>query len=58
MRINRGVPLNMEPQNKPKKEYTAPDLRVYGDLREITRNVQGNGRSDNSGFSGKTQPAF
>ncbi len=45
-------------QQSAKKPYTTPVLSLYGDIREITRNVGRNGGNDNGIGNGHdmTQP--
>lgn len=38
-----------EEQTKTKKPYRKPELLVYGNIREITRNIGSKGASDNGG---------
>ena len=40
------TPLNLDQTKKP---YHKPDVVVYGDIREITRNVGSRGTDDNAG---------
>jgi hypothetical protein len=40
-----------ETQNPPKKPYAAPQLLVYGNIREITQTSNGSG-TDNPGGGG------
>jgi len=49
--------MNEQPK-QPKKPYTTPVLSLYGDIREITRNVGRNGFNDNGVGNGHdmTQP--
>jgi hypothetical protein len=42
-------PVTDQPRNPDKKHYHKPQVIVYGNIREITRNVGPKGASDNGG---------
>jgi hypothetical protein len=42
------IAMTPKTENPPRKPYTAPQLLVYGDIREITKNSSSKGK-DSSG---------
>lgn len=48
---------NTDETELPKKPYSAPGLRVYGDIREVTKNMGGKtGMNDGGAGPDKTAP--
>jgi len=45
-------PKLTDQDNEQKKPYHKPEVIVYGNIREITRNVGSKGVSDNAGGAG------
>ena len=48
MGIKSGMSTTKKPANK-KKTYRSPELLIYGDIREITKNVGPKGNLDGGG---------
>lgn len=48
-------PIDSNKTDLPRKPYNAPSLRVYGDIREVTKNLGGTvGKNDGGAGPDKT----